>query len=69
MTDKAWFHATVEYVTPAGNLGSWSGPVFATWETVHDEAKKAARRARRKMQKISGGSASIYPNNYDPTKP
>lgn len=66
MTDKQWFHATVKYATPAGNPGVWSGPVFATWDTVHSEAENAARRAGRKMAKINGGGASAYPPNYEP---
>lgn len=67
MNGKSWFHVTVEYRTPGGNPGVWAGPVFSTWDECHEDAKKAARRAGRKMAKIDGGSASAYPANYDPT--
>ena len=52
-----YFHATVEYCTQAGNPGVWSGEVAATWDTVHEVAARAARKARRALWKINGSSA------------
>lgn len=51
------YHATVEYRTRAGNPGVWTGEVMATPDTVHDVARAAARKARRALSKIDGGSA------------
>ena len=66
-TLKSWFHVVIEYATPAGNPGVWAGPVFTTWDDYFEDGKKAARRAGRKMDRVSGGNASRYPDNYDPT--
>lgn len=51
------YHATVEYRTHAGNPGVWTGEVTATADTVHAVARAAAKRARRSLSKIDGGSA------------
>ena len=67
MTEKIWLHVTLEYRTPAGNPGAWSGPLLTTWETCHDDALIAARRSGRKIDKVDSSSASAYQPGYLPS--
>ena len=51
------FATTVNYRTRLGRHGVWTGEVLATWDTVHEVATAAARRARRALAKIDGSAA------------
>ena len=62
-----WFYAGVLYATQNGNPGAWHGDVFATWDTVHDVAQAAAKKARRSIGKINGGDAVAYAPDYIPS--
>lgn len=61
MTDKVWLHVTLDYRTPKGGAGSWSGPLHTSWATFHEDAKTAARKAGRKIAKVDRGHALPCP--------
>lgn len=64
---ERYFRVTIEYATLNGNPSTWQGDVFGTWETAHDLGELAARKARRSIGKITGGSLSAYAIGYVPS--
>ena len=65
---ERWFLVTVKYATKRGELRTWHGNVYATWDSVHEAASAAATKARRRsVHHVYGSDATAYDLGYVPS--